>query len=412
MGAGVGAAAEGVSNVVLKGVITTVGTYTTTVAAGYMNAIDFRTGEFDREAARKSLYSASTIAGALGAGVATFTGNLLGKGGILPEHTAERFSELGITKFASQFSGELVKYATYTVANWINDPDSDRKITDILFGGLNDMGGLTLNLLNVSSIAKLFGVEDSIADKMSMGLFELNFSNIGTSNFSINSRLGTGGIDVGGLLFDVFTNLTKNDLIQFGNDSKDFINKNIITEGKINNKIIDFINDSALVREARDRAEEIGYAINTESIPPDLIIVGSLSELPDLLGYRGLTFDNNILPGVVFGSANSNITLRMVGDGLTPLINNMFDTKISDLTNIITGGGISFDSAINDTLFLNLSFEYTLKGAEPGKKINFNVNTKISNELKLNFQYEVKFNNFSSGFKLNMNAEIFYSKSY
>jgi len=65
----------------------------------------------------------------------------------------------------------------------------------------DDMGGLTLNLLNVAMIADMFGagnfthdgvlIGPSILSNMSMGLVELNISRNG-----ITSRLGTGGIDI------------------------------------------------------------------------------------------------------------------------------------------------------------------------------------------------------------------------
>ncbi|MCL2806296.1 MAG: hypothetical protein FWD26_10195 [Treponema sp.] len=188
MGAGVGAAAEGVGNVVLKGVITTVGTYTTTVAADYMNAIDFRTGEFDREAAQKSLYSASTIAGALGAGLTT------GLNEYIKIDENVKFSNdffASAAKLGVSLAGEALQYGTHVIYNLASGQGKDS------FGNaFDDMGGLTFNLLNLSTIASLFGADDKTASDMKLGLFELQITRDGVS-----SRIGTNGIDVSGLVY-------------------------------------------------------------------------------------------------------------------------------------------------------------------------------------------------------------------
>ena len=164
----------------------TVGTYTTTVAAGYMNAIDFRTGEFDREAARKSLYSASTIAGALGAGLTTGLNEYIKLEANFSNDFFASAAKLGVS-----LAGEALKYGTHVIYNLASGQGKDS------FGNaFDDMGGLTFNLLNLSTIASLFGADDKTASGMSLGLFELQITRDGVS-----SRIGTNGIDVSGLVY-------------------------------------------------------------------------------------------------------------------------------------------------------------------------------------------------------------------
>ena len=62
----------------------------------------------------------------------------------------------------------------------------------------DDMGGLTLNLMNAGVLAGMFGADAQIANNLNVGLFELNISRHG-----LNSRFGTGGIDVSRALYDI-----------------------------------------------------------------------------------------------------------------------------------------------------------------------------------------------------------------
>lgn len=69
---------------------------------------------------------------------------------------------------------------------------------DTFSKGFDDMGGLTFNLLNVSTIARLLGADTETANNMSLGLFELQITTKGAT-----SRFGTNGIDVSGMLYDL-----------------------------------------------------------------------------------------------------------------------------------------------------------------------------------------------------------------
>jgi hypothetical protein len=87
--------------------------------------------------------------------------------------------------------GEAVKFGTHAVYNLGAGHGRDS------FGkAFDDTGGLTFNLMNVATIAKMFGIEN--ASDMNLGLFELQITKDGVS-----SRIGTGGIDVSGFLFDI-----------------------------------------------------------------------------------------------------------------------------------------------------------------------------------------------------------------
>jgi len=71
-------------------------------------------------------------------------------------------------------------------------------LLDMLRLGFDDMGGLTFNLLNVSTLARLFGVPDLYANKMNAGLFEVQITTGG-----VDTRFGTGGIDLSELVYGI-----------------------------------------------------------------------------------------------------------------------------------------------------------------------------------------------------------------
>jgi len=89
-------------------------------------------------------------------------------------------------------AGEAAQFATHTVSNAIQGHGWSS------FGrGFDDMGGLTFNLMNVSTIARLLGVDGDLANEMSLGLFELQITGSGVS-----SRFGTAGVDISAMMFD------------------------------------------------------------------------------------------------------------------------------------------------------------------------------------------------------------------
>jgi hypothetical protein len=200
-------------NAALKGATSAVGSYTTSVASSYINAYDFKTGEMDWETANSSWYSANTIASTASAGVSSGLGSYLSNPNVI-SNAQQKFLG-GAINLAAAGSAELAKYGVYTAYNLgsgMNLGDSVKKAYD-------DMDGLTINILNMGSIfdiiaggiarnnndgqpaksasgIKLMGNLKNTFSKT--GLLEMNFGSGG-----ITSRIGTGGIDVGGALYDL-----------------------------------------------------------------------------------------------------------------------------------------------------------------------------------------------------------------
>jgi hypothetical protein len=195
-----GVAAGGATNIVAgavtKGVVTAVGTAITNVTTNMIGAIDFRTGEFDSDAFMAGIGGGvGLIANALGAGVSAGLKDGLNAAKGMDEFHQDFLS--GWVNLASDAAAKLTEYTVYTVGNRINGNGWGDSFTK----AFDDMGGLTLNVLSLKSLAKIFGGKDSIAGQMSIGLFEINFSGSG-----ISASLGTGGINVGGI-FDSFVDM-------------------------------------------------------------------------------------------------------------------------------------------------------------------------------------------------------------
>jgi hypothetical protein len=226
---------------VLQGATSALGSYTTNVASSYINAYDFNTGEMDWKTANSSWYSANTIASMASAGISSGLGNYLSNPNVLSNSQQKLFG--GAVNLATAGSAELAKYGVYTAYNLgsgISLGDSFKKAYD-------DMGGLTINILNMGSIFDIIagGIarnnnDGQLAKSASgiklignlknefskTGLLEVNFGSSG-----ITSRIGTGGIDVGGALYD----LTKR-----GIDYSKI--QNMADERKRNIAMIDYIN--------------------------------------------------------------------------------------------------------------------------------------------------------------------------
>ena len=183
---GAGAAGGAVANsalsagakIVLQTGISVSASYTSSVATSYINALDFRTGEMDWETANKSWFSSSTIANALGSGVTA------GLNAYLPTTSMGTNQYLGgATSFIAGMGGELTKYATYTAYNMAQGQGWDS------FGkAYDDMGGLTLNVLNTGLFT---------GGLINVGLVELHVGRDGTS-----MNIGTGGVDVSKMVYD------------------------------------------------------------------------------------------------------------------------------------------------------------------------------------------------------------------
>ena len=99
----------------------------------------------------------------------------------------------GVFGLGAGLAGEVTRFGVHTAFNLGAGHGWDS------FGrGFDDMGGLTLNLMNAGVLAGMFGADAQIANNLNVGLFELNISRHGLS-----SRFGTGGIDVSRALYDI-----------------------------------------------------------------------------------------------------------------------------------------------------------------------------------------------------------------
>jgi hypothetical protein len=186
--AGTGALSQGV----VRGGLAMAQTGATSVATSMVGAINFRTGEFSSDAFLEGIGGGmGLIANTLGAGVSAGLGSYLSNPNMVSVPRQKYLG--GAISLGTSAAGELTKYGVHALGNLAQGGGWDS-----FSRAYDDMGGLTLNLLNVSSIAKIFGVDDYKADKMRTGLFELHITSGGVS-----SRFGTGGIDVGGALFDL-----------------------------------------------------------------------------------------------------------------------------------------------------------------------------------------------------------------
>ena len=181
-------------------------TYVSTVATSAVNNVQLGADgglTFNKDEFGKSLYSASTIAGAVGAG---FTAGL---------------NEISVgartEKVKNPKTGKMENQVTYTRANGL----SSAQIASIqslngLAGGLVQngislaMGGdATFNILDFADIAGMFGKEyknGKTGAKASTGLLEVSFGQNG-----FKSRIGMGG-----------TNISVNSLLNSMNGAKDW----------------------------------------------------------------------------------------------------------------------------------------------------------------------------------------------
>ena len=204
-----GKAMEGASkfaNFAAQAGISMATTYVSTVATSAVNNVQLGADgglTFNKDAFGKSLYSASTIAGALGAGLTAG----------LNEISVGARSE----KVMNEKTGKMETKVTYTRANGL----SSAQIASIqslngLAGGLVQngvslaMGGdATFNILDFADIAGMFGKEyknGKTGAKASTGLLEVSFGQNG-----FKSRIGMGG-----------TNISVNSLLNSMNGAKDW----------------------------------------------------------------------------------------------------------------------------------------------------------------------------------------------
>jgi hypothetical protein len=249
--------AEGVSQTVLKkGVqvaldtsVAVLSSYTTSVATGMISAYDTGSGQMNWDAARENTYSVGTIAGALSAGVKAGVG---GAFGLLPETTQDMYA--GAIRLATGAADKTAEYLTYAGARALEIAgQGGSDFSSIWKDGFDDMGGITLNVLNIGDIIGVFGGDGTsdIEKKIGgMGLLELHLGSDGAT-----MKLGTGGIDV--------SPGTIANTLQAGWDYRENIGKGIIAGGKA---LLDWITP----KKAGEVAQiATGVAHNVFGVPVD-----------------------------------------------------------------------------------------------------------------------------------------------
>jgi hypothetical protein len=170
----------------VQGGIKMAGTYATSMASNYTMAL---TGQMSLSQANASWGSASTIGGALGAGVTQALNTSLSEGPL----ASHMDNWGGVVGLGAAAGGELVRYGVHVGYSL----GSGHGLSS--FGNaFDDMGGVTVNLLSTGTIAQMLGMDATRANKMSVGLFELNIGSGGLS-----SRFGTGGIDISAAMLDI-----------------------------------------------------------------------------------------------------------------------------------------------------------------------------------------------------------------
>jgi len=205
--------ASTIANVALTGLTNAAGNYATSVTMSYINAYDFKTGEYDWQAANSSWYDVKTITGAVGAGIGSGLSTLFGSTSIISTPQQKYWS--GALSLASAGSAELTKYGVYTAYNLGDGLSLEKSLKK----AYDDMGGITINIANLgaifdfvtSSVARnnstgqLANSTEGIQQAMKIrnalnktGILEMNFGSNG-----ITANFGTGGIDVGGALYDL-----------------------------------------------------------------------------------------------------------------------------------------------------------------------------------------------------------------
>ncbi|WP_169310639.1 hypothetical protein [Treponema brennaborense] len=184
--------------------ISAAGSYAGSVANNYVNALDLSklgTKEWmDWEAGNAGWTSAGSVSGALSAGIRSGMGSAFGTMGA----ATNKFYG-GAMNLATSAATQAATYGTYLAFNGGN------------FGAAYEaMGGITLNVANLGSMIDMAGTGiarnnglgqsrlGSIAQKLSnTGLLEVNIGSNG-----VTGRIGMGGIDVGGNLYNLAKRMT------------------------------------------------------------------------------------------------------------------------------------------------------------------------------------------------------------
>jgi hypothetical protein len=202
-----------------KGGISAAGAYTSSVANSYIYAI---AGDMDWDEANASWYSANTIASTLGAGVSAGLGSYFGSQ-ITNDMTRGQQQLLGgVASLASSTAGEFTKYGVHTIYNLAEGYGWNESLGK----AWDDMGGLTLNIVNLEALFDVMlvgisaaaghgtaGINDLLLEwglsaqligglrngLGSIGLLEVDLSKEGFTR----GRIGMGGVDVGGAFYNI-----------------------------------------------------------------------------------------------------------------------------------------------------------------------------------------------------------------
>ena len=192
------------ANIFAQAGISAAGSYAGSVANNYVNALDLSklgTKEWmNWEAGNAGWTSAGSVSGALSAGIRSGMGSAFGTMGA----ATNKFYG-GAMSLATSAATQAATYGTYLAFNGGN------------FGAAYEaMGGITLNVANLGAMADMAGTGiartnstgqsrlGSIAQALSgTGLLEVNFGSSG-----ITGRIGMGGIDVGGNLYNLAKRMT------------------------------------------------------------------------------------------------------------------------------------------------------------------------------------------------------------
>jgi hypothetical protein len=182
--------------------------YTIQVAASYLNALSLTDEGFsmDWDTANSSWTDSHILAGAFGAGVTGGLGALnLGYNdakvnAMSTQNAATQKFYRGAINLGVSTAGKIAEYGTY-----------------LAFAGgdfaqaFDDMGGLTFNVANLGSIFDMIGLIDARTNatgqselgKIAQSLGGAGFLEVTIGSNGLSSRFGTGGIDLGGNLYQL-----------------------------------------------------------------------------------------------------------------------------------------------------------------------------------------------------------------
>jgi hypothetical protein len=200
---------KGVDSAVGKALVAAGTSYAGSVTAGFIGSVNWdKLGTADwinGERMKESAFGAGTIASALSAGAMAGTGAAASAKLASLGETGTAIGKFygGAIKLGTAAAGKAVEYGTHAAYSLAQG--------GTLMDAYDNMGGITLNIANLGSIIDMVGsgiarnnttaqsVLGSIAEKLGgTGLLEINIGSEG-----VTGRIGSGGIDVGGAVYDL-----------------------------------------------------------------------------------------------------------------------------------------------------------------------------------------------------------------